>query len=184
MDAEVRTENGLTPLPQPTQYESSLKLDEWMRTSLELVTVDTKSFFMLEEEVKKDDDLMSEIENSEDIRQFEMRIKSILKELSKMSELADKMIKMREYEISTTAQVSEVFAGYEMKGLNKMPDEAPLFANLQNRAIRDSFKSKDDVRNPFMTFKFWIKAQVLDLESMTEPISYTKNLKIKIGCLV
>jgi len=103
MDAEVRTENGLTPLPQPTQYESSLKLDEWMRTSLELVTVDTKSFFMLEEEVKKDDDLMSEIENSEDIRQFEMRIKSILKELSKMSELADKMIKMREYEISTTA---------------------------------------------------------------------------------
>jgi len=130
LDAEIRTENGLIPLPSPTQFESSLKLDEWMRTSLELVTPETKSYFMLDEEMKTEDDVMSEIANSEDIRVFGMRVKSILKELAKMSELSDKMIKMRELEIATTAQVAEVFCGYEINGLNKMPDEAPLFASL------------------------------------------------------
>jgi hypothetical protein len=128
-----------------------------------------------------DDGYVSKYNDS--IREFVISSKEIFPLLTKFKNCITILEKQRHYQLEAYKQFADFLTQYENTTMNIYSSDAlqghyKMISDSDNNTMKEQIDNLSrKVSNPFIRFKYWVKEEIIDLNSLIEAIGHKNSLE-------
>jgi hypothetical protein len=120
---------------------------------------------------------------NDSIRDFVISSKEIFPLLTKFKNCITILEKQRHYQLEAYKQFADFLTQYENTTMNIYSSDAlqghyKMISDSDNNTMKEQIDNLSrKVSNPFIRFKFWVKEEIIDLNSLIEAIGHKNSLE-------